>query len=73
LKNNAIITFKMICNLNPFYTAYAKELGLTTFTAKPKKEIETAINDGYFLCQGNCGNCKACYKGKVPKIVIPYH
>lgn len=70
---NIKIVWSIFDDTDPFYTAYAKELGLTTFTAKPKKEIETAINDGYFLCQGNCGNCKACYKGKVPKIVIPYH
>ena len=70
---NLKIVWSIFDDTNPEYTAYAKELGLTTFTAKPKKEIKDTLTDHYFLCQGDCGHCQACYKGRVPQIVIPYH
>ena len=53
--------------------ALANQLGLQTFTASPKNKIPMAIDKGYFLCNGNCGNCKECYTGTSQKIVIPYH
>ena len=46
---------------------------LQTFTALPKEEIENAVNNGAFLCEGDCGTCKECYTGKSKEIVIPYH
>lgn len=46
---------------------------MQTFTALPKEEIPEAIKQGYFLCEGDCGNCKECYTGDSEKIVIPYH
>ena len=55
------------------YTEYAKHLGMQTFTALPKEEIEDAVNNGVFLCNGDCGNCKECYTGKSKEIVIPFH
>lgn len=58
---------------NPEYTEAARALGLTTFMAKPKKEVSACVEQGVFLCQGDCGHCQACYKGRVPQIVIPYH
>lgn len=51
----------------------AENLGLQTFTALPKTEIEEAVNNGSFLCNGDCGHCKECYTGKSKSIVIPYH
>lgn len=53
------------------YTSRAIELGLQTFTALSKQEIENKKN--VFVCQGDCGNCKQCYTGKAKEIVIPYH
>lgn len=70
---NIKIVWSIFDDTDPFYTAMAKKLGLTTFTAKPKKDVPNLIENGYFLCEGDCGNCKACYKGKVPKIVIAFH
>lgn len=55
------------------YTESALELGLQTFTALPKDEIEIAVTNGAFLCEGDCGNCKECYTGTSKEIVIPYH
>lgn len=46
-------------------------IGLQTFTALPKKEIED--KKGVFICEGDCGNCKQCYTGKAKEIVIPIH
>ena len=70
---NIKIVWSIFEDTDPTYTTFANELGLTTFTAKPKKEVPAAVEDGYFLCKGECGHCQACYKGHVPKIVIPYH
>ena len=55
------------------YTDRAIELGMQTFTALPKNEIEEATTGGAFLCNGDCGSCKECYTGESKKIVIPYH
>lgn len=55
------------------YNESALELGLQTFTALPKDEIDKAVENGAFLCEGNCGKCKECYTGKSKEIVIPYH
>lgn len=55
------------------FTEKALELGLQTFTALPKNEIEEAVAKGTFLCNGECGTCKECYTGNSKKIVIPYH
>lgn len=55
------------------YTEYAKFLNMQTFTALPKDEIDEAVKDGAFLCEGDCGNCKECYTGRSKEIVIPYH
>ena len=38
-----------------------------------KEEIEEAVKNGAFLCNGDCGNCKECYTGNSKQIVIPYH
>lgn len=46
---------------------------IQTFTALPKQEIEEAVNNGCFLCNGDCGSCKECYTGTSKKIVIVYH
>jgi hypothetical protein len=46
-------------------------IGLQTFTALPKQEIEN--KKGVFICKGDCGHCKQCYTGKAKEIVIPYH
>lgn len=46
---------------------------LQTFTALPKNEIQQAVNEGAFLCNGDCGACKECYTGISKRIVIPYH
>lgn len=54
------------------YTSKANELGLQTFTALPKEEIEKVKNE-YFICNGDCGSCKECYTGTSKKIVIQYH
>lgn len=51
----------------------AECLGMQTFTALPKTEIEEAVNNGSFLCNGDCGHCKECYTGTSESIVIPYH
>jgi hypothetical protein len=51
----------------------AEALGLQTFTALPKDKIQESVDDGAFLCNGDCGHCKECYTGKSQKIVIPYH
>jgi hypothetical protein len=53
------------------YTEKAKELGLQTFTALPKQEIENKKN--VFICKGDCGNCKQCYTGTAKEIIIPIH
>jgi hypothetical protein len=53
------------------YTDRAIELGLQTFTALSKQEIED--KKGVFVCGGDCGHCKQCYTGKAKEIVIPYH
>ncbi|BDR74248.1 hypothetical protein K144316041_p20870 (plasmid) [Clostridium tetani] len=55
------------------YAKHAEELGMQTFTALPKDKIEEAVNNGSFLCKGDCGNCKQCYTDKIKSIVIPYH
>lgn len=55
------------------YTNYANKIGLQTFTALPKNEIASAVDEGVFLCNGDCGNCKECYTGTSKEIVIPYH
>lgn len=46
---------------------------MQTFTALPKEEIEEAVKNGSFLCEGDCGHCKECYTGNSKKVVIPYH
>ena len=51
----------------------AENLGLQTFTALPKNEIQEAANKGYFECLGDCGNCRQCYTGSLQNVVIPYH
>lgn len=55
------------------YTESALDYGLQTFTALPKAEIEVAVTNGAFICNGDCGVCKECYIGKSKQIVIPYH
>lgn len=55
------------------YNIIAKLLEMQTFKALPKKEIDESVNNGAFLCNGDCGNCKECYTGKSKAIVIPYH
>lgn len=55
------------------YTDMAENLQMQKFTALPKDEIALAVNEGSFLCNGDCGNCKECYTGESLKIVIPYH
>lgn len=57
----------------PEYTKEAERLVMQTFTALPKDEIQSAVDNGAFLCNGDCGNCKECYIGKSKSIVIPYH
>lgn len=51
----------------------AENLGLQTFTASHKNVIDEKVDNGYFLCNSDCGNCKECYTGDSLKIVIPYH
>jgi hypothetical protein len=55
------------------YTKTAYKLGMQTFTALPKTDIQAAVDNGSFLCNGDCGNCRECYTGKSNSIVIPYH
>ena len=55
------------------YTELAYLMDMQTFTALPKEEIDDAVKEGAFLCEGDCGNCKECYTGKSKEIVIPYH
>ena len=56
------------------YTKYAKHLGMQTFTALPKDEIETAIKNGAFGCKDlDCASCRECYSNNYKEIVIPYH
>ena len=55
------------------YTKLAYLMDMQTFTALPKEEIDDAVKEGAFLCEGDCGNCKECYTGKSKEIVIPYH
>lgn len=55
------------------YTDVALGLGMQTFTALPKEDIEIEVAKGSFNCNGDCGNCKECYTGKSLQIVIPYH
>ncbi|MDY5098755.1 MULTISPECIES: GP88 family protein [Clostridia] len=55
------------------YNNLACKMNLQTFTALPKDEIDLAVKNGAFLCNGNCGDCKECYTGKSKQIVIPYH
>lgn len=55
------------------YTDRAKELELQTFTALPKNKIDSAVKNGSFLCNGDCGICRECYTGKSKSIVIAYH
>lgn len=55
------------------YTDMAETLEMQTFTALPKLEIPMAVNNGSFLCNGDCGNCKECYTGTSNTVVIPYH
>lgn len=55
------------------YTKLANKMQLQTFTALPKNEIDKAVKEGSFLCEGDCGNCKECYTGVNKKVVIPYH
>lgn len=58
---------------NEDYTELAHDMGLQTFTALPKDEIEVAKNNGAFVCNGDCGECKECYSNNYKDIVIPYH
>jgi hypothetical protein len=51
----------------------AEAIGLQTFTALPKDEIEIAVEGGAFECKSDCGHCKECYTGESKSIVIPYH
>lgn len=55
------------------FTDMALDLGLQTFTAMDKNDINKAIDKGSFECNGDCGHCKECYTGKSLEIVIPYH
>ena len=56
------------------YTEYAKYLGMQTFTALPKDEIEIAIKNGAFGCKDlDCAICRECYSNNHKEIVIPYH
>lgn len=56
------------------YTEYAKQLGMQTFTALPKDEIEMAIKNGAFACKDlDCASCRECYSNNHKGIVIPYH
>lgn len=55
------------------YNNMAYKMNLQTFTALPKNQIENAVNEGAFLCEGDCGHCKECYTGESKNIVIPYH
>lgn len=55
------------------YTDIALELGMQTFTALPKEDIEIEVTKGSFKCNGDCGDCKECYTGKSLQIIIPYH
>ena len=56
------------------YTEYAKYLGMQTFTALPKDEIEIAIKNGAFECKDlDCASCRECYSNNHKEIVIPYH
>ena len=56
------------------YTEYAKYLGMQTFTALPKDEIEIAIKNGAFGCKDlDCASCRECYSNNHKEIVIPYH
>ena len=55
------------------YTKIAEDLGLQIFVAAPKDKIDEKVNEGHFLCNGDCGNCKECYTGASSKIVIQYH
>lgn len=56
------------------YTEYAKYLGMQTFTALPKDEIEIAIKNGAFGCKDlDCASCRECYSNNYKEIVIPYH
>ena len=56
------------------YTEYAKYLGMQTFTALPKDEIEIAIKNGAFECKDlDCASCRECYLNNHKEIVIPYH
>lgn len=56
------------------YTDYANEIGMQTFTALPKDEIDSAVESGAFACRDlDCGSCRECYSNNYKKIVIPYH
>ena len=55
------------------YTELANWMEMQTFEALPKDEILEAVENGSFLCEGDCGNCKECYTGNSKQIVIPYH
>lgn len=58
---------------NEDYTELAHDMGLQTFIALPKDEIEVEVKNGAFLCRGDCGHCKECYTGNSKSVVIPYH
>ena len=58
---------------NEEYTDLANWMQLQMFTALPKDEIQSAVSDGAFLCNSDCGTCKECYTGESKLIVIPYH
>ena len=52
------------------YTEYAKYLGMQTFTALPKDEIEIAVKNGAFGCKDlDCGSCRECYSNIYKEIV----
>ncbi len=55
------------------YNDLAYKMDMQTFTALPKNEIDDAVKNGAFLCEGDCGHCKECYIGNSKSIVIPYH
>lgn len=55
------------------YNDLAHKMNMQTFTALPKNEIDEAVKNGAFLCEGDCGHCKECYTGSSKNVVIPYH
>lgn len=58
---------------NYIYTKIAKDLDMQIFTTIPLRKEKEWNDKGYFICRGDCGNCKACYSKKIKKIAIPIH